>query len=271
MLRNAIYDSSNDNVMRSTTRRAYMDEVVTLLNKISESSTHLTTKSSYTYSGRTVPRTTEILSSMIFEEYIPVWANSLGFKHKGYRTALKEASDKGTYTHESIERFLQTSTLPEYASFPPLAKDAVYFAFNSFLKWWDDINKGNEVELIFSEKTLSCKYFGGTLDCLLKINGKYWLIDFKTSNHMSFKYCLQLSSYKYMLKECENIDVAGCLVLMLEKKKIHYSEYVLDLAIEEHRNFMQRCMEEFMMLTAAFYGRKEIEYDYKRIFGGKNV
>lgn len=248
-----------------------MDEVVTLLNKISESSTHLTTKSSYTYSGRTVPRTTEILSSMIFEEYIPVWANSLGFKHKGYRTALKEASDKGTYTHESIERFLQTSTLPEYASFPPLAKDAVYFAFNSFLKWWDDINKGNEVELIFSEKTLSCKYFGGTLDCLLKINGKYWLIDFKTSNHMSFKYCLQLSSYKYMLKECENIDVAGCLVLMLEKKKIHYSEYVLDLAIEEHRNFMQRCMEEFMMLTAAFYGRKEIEYDYKRIFGGKNV
>ena len=41
-------------------------------------------------------------------------------------------------------------------------------------EWWDDINNGNEVELIFSEKSLLCKYFGGTLDCLLKINGKYY-------------------------------------------------------------------------------------------------
>ena len=48
---------------------------------------------------------------MIFEEYIPVWANSLGFKHKGYRSALKEAADKGTYTHESIELSLQIKFL----------------------------------------------------------------------------------------------------------------------------------------------------------------
>ena len=248
-----------------------MEEIVTVLNKISESSAHLTTKSTYTHSGRTIPRVTEILSAMIFEEYIPVWAISLGFKHNGFRSALKEAADKGTYTHESIERFLQTNTLPEYASFPQLAKDAVYFAFNSFLKWWDDINNGNEVELIFSEKSLLCKYFGGTLDCLLKINGKYWLIDFKTSNHMNFKYCLQLAAYRYMLKDTENIDISGCLVLMLDKKKIHYTEHVIDLSVEDHNAFMQHCTEEFMMLTAAFYGRKEIEYDYKRIFGGKNV
>ena len=71
-----------------------------------------------------------------------------------------------------------------------IAKDAVYFAFNSFLKWWDDINNGNDVELVFSEKSLLCKYFGGTLDCLLKINGKYWLIDFKTSNHIEYSFII---------------------------------------------------------------------------------
>ena len=41
------------------------------------------------------------------------------------------------------------------------------------------------------EETITCPYFGGTYDFLVEINGRNWLIDFKTSNHIGYKYnCL---------------------------------------------------------------------------------
>lgn len=246
-----------------------MKEIMRMLDKISQSSTHLTTKSSYTYNQHVVPRVTEIISQMIHEDYIANWANSLGFKHKGYRAALREASEKGTYTHESIECFLKWKLVPDFENIPYMAKDAVYNAYNSFQKWWTCINENNNVEIVYSEKTLSCKWFGGTMDCLLKINGIYWLIDFKTSNHMNYKHWLQISAYRYMLLEECGIELGGCLVLVLNKEKIDFHENILDLSNPEHNSFLQNCLDEFMMLTAAFYGRKEIEYEYKEIFGGK--
>ena len=39
----------------------------------------------YEFEGVPVPRTTEILSKCIHDDRIVYWANSLGFKRKGYR------------------------------------------------------------------------------------------------------------------------------------------------------------------------------------------
>lgn len=245
-----------------------MEDTIKMLDMMSRSSTHLVTKSSYNYDKNIVPRVTEVLSQMLHEEYIAQWANSLGFKHKGYRAALREASDKGTYTHNSIECFLKGKPVPDIENIPVMAKESVYNAYHSFLKWWDCIIANNKVEIIYSEKTICCKYFGGTLDCLLKINGQYWLIDFKTSNNLSYKYFLQLAAYRYILKEEYGIDISGCLVLMLSKDHIEYQEKLIDLSIPEHEQFMQNCIKEFMLLVAAFYGRSEVEYQYKEIFGG---
>lgn len=222
-----------------------------------------------TVDGHEVPRVTEILSQMLHEDYLMNWANSLGFKHIGYRSYMKEAADKGTYSHLAIERFLKTKEIPSFMDtkeYPLKVQSVVYNTFHGFLKWWEEINKYHKVEIVFSEKKLVHQYFGGTCDCVLKIDDRYWLIDFKTSNHMNYKYTLQLAAYKYLLKELEDIDISGCIVLILNKSLCSYNEYCLDLSNPDHNEYMNNCVEEFLILAAAYRMRIYTENQYKNIF-----
>lgn len=243
--------------------------IIALLNNISSQADNAKFSARYQYENRHLPRVTEILSSMLHEEYLMNWANSLGWKRKGYRATLNEAANKGTYAHNSIEHFLKEGIEPDIEVYPIDARDSVYHTFYSFKEWWERLISNNVVELIACEKRLVCPYFGGTLDCLLRINGKVWLIDFKTSNHFGYKYSLQLSAYDYML-DLEGIHVDGCLVLLLDKNEIGFHEYILDLEHnEEHKSFFQNCRMEFLSLVMAYYGRLQIESQCKSIFGRK--
>ena len=60
----------------------------------------------YFYNEVPVPRVTEIISKMISEEYLLYWANSLGFKHQGYKKTVQRAADIGSESHDLINRFL---------------------------------------------------------------------------------------------------------------------------------------------------------------------
>lgn len=241
-----------------------MRELETILDKIKTSEEYLKSlPNRYMYDGIPVPRTTEILSAMLHEEGLMNWSNSLGFKRIGYRAYLNEAANKGTYTHHSIEHFLRNKTDPDLEGIPELARSSTYHAYQSFKLWWDCISKDNDIEILAIEKKLSCKYFGGTLDCLLKINDKIWLIDFKTSNHVNYKYALQMASYIYMLKE-EEIEVDGCVILQLSKEYIQYHEHILDFNIDETNEYMKLCIQEFLLLAAAYRGRFLVENGFKR-------
>ena len=220
--------------------------------------------------GEEVPRVTEILSQMIHDDYLLPWANSLGFKHIRYKSYMKEAADKGTYSHLAIERFLKYN---EYFDpnidnilYPKNVVDIIDSTFNGFLIWWNNLNKNNKVEIIFSEEKLVGKYFGGTCDCVLKINDKYWLIDFKTSNHMNYKYTLQLSAYRYLLKEIKDIDISGCCVLLLDKTNYSFKEYILDLEDPIHKQYTDQCTELFLLLSASYKMRVYTNNEYNKIF-----
>lgn len=243
------------------------DMILPILDRVSEYTLpDISFSNKYQYNNHCVPRVTEILSAMLHEEFLMRWANSMGFKHKGYRALLKEAAEKGTYTHKAIEDFLKDGIEPNYNSIPYLARSTVENTFGAFKSWWDIINQNNKVEVIFTEERLVCKYCGGTLDCLLKINDKIWLIDFKSSNHMSYKYWLQLGAYTYMLQDNKNIKPDGCLVLMLNKENPIYAENILDFSNEIHKKFMDDCIVEFLFLVISYYGRLSIESKYKQIF-----
>lgn len=245
------------------------ETMITILNDISNRVSDEKFSNHYQYKGKRIPRTTEILSSMLHEEYLMNWANSLGWKRKGYRATLLEASNKGTFSHSAIEHYLKDGIMPNFDTIPIIAQESTYNVFYSFLNWWERINKNNIIELIATEKRLSCPYFGGTLDCLLRINSKIWLIDFKTSNHFGYKMFLQLASYEYML-ELEDIYIDGCMILQLDKSDILFTEYVLDLSNnKDHRVFFENCKTEFLSLAMAYYGRLQVEEQCKEIFGRK--
>lgn len=226
-----------------------------LLNLLEEDKYKLTLREEkYYYNNIPVPRVTEIISKMISEEYLLYWANGLGFKHQSYKKTLEAAANLGSETHDLINRFL-TGEVFNSNNIPYLG----------FRKWWIDITSCNEVKVIGSEQTLTCPYFGGTYDLLLEVNGLLYLVDFKTSNHIGYKYFMQLAAYKYMLEQ-QGYNISGCIVLQLNKQVIEYSEYTLIFSITEHKEFIDRAFNAFLSLVYGYYNICRCEEMYKSIF-----
>ena len=221
----------------------------------------------YVFNNTYVPRTTEILNSMLHDDYLMGWSNAMGlYRRKKYEDIIIQSSNIGTYTHNLIENFIKNHSIIDKNIIPMGIYDEVNNAFSSFLSWWEYINKYHKVEVVYSEEELVCEYFGGTLDLLIKIDGIPYLVDFKTSNHLSYKYFLQLSSYRYILREKRNIDVKGCIVLMLNKKSVSYNEYILRFDNLVDKDYMDRCEQCFLSLVQAYIQRLYIENYFNNHF-----
>lgn len=232
-----------------------MNEIVNLLNNVKP----INTESDYIYNGISVPRVTKILSKCIHSDSLMYWANSLGFRHQSYKKTLDEAANIGHYAHENIDNFLSNESYEAIESSMPYQS---YNAYQSFLRWYTDITNVARVKVIFHEKQLVCKYFGGTLDGLYEINNKIYLIDYKTSNHITFKYCLQLAAYRYMLKTELGIEIDGCIILQLAKESISYNEFVLNFNNPNHLKYINECEATFLSLVLAYYNITNIETNY---------
>jgi len=240
---------SNTNLIERI--RASMEEI---LNGIKDIAIYDDESGRYKYDDKSVPRVTEIIQKMIHEDAIVQWSNSLGFKHISYTKALNEAAVFGTKTHSTIENYLKEDKLPTQT----------FFAFESFLQWWNDISKGNEIEVVGQEEKLVCQFFGGTYDLLLKINGVMYLVDFKTSNHVTYKYYIQLAAYNYMLKQ-KGIQVGGVIILQLNKRSAQYNEYFLNLSDPRHKEYFDYCERTFIALVYGYYHIKYLEKKFKEL------
>lgn len=252
-------------------------DISILLNELDRLSKNNRSKNFKEYvsnDGVSVPRVTEILSSSIHEDFLLKWSNSLGFKHISYTKFMKDAADKGTYSHYMIEKFLKNGCMLEDIDtfeIPNYYRPTVESTFAGFMKWWADLHViYKDVELVYSEKKLISNYYGGTCDCVLKLDGKYWLIDFKTSNHVNFKYTLQLAAYRELLKTCENIEISGCIILMLDKTEYTYKEYRIDIdKYEYHRQYMDKAIELFDILAIGYLYRLDLTEEYNNIVNNK--
>lgn len=229
------------------------NQIITLLNE--EKNTLKIKEKKYFHNGIPVPRVTEIISKMISEEYLLYWANSLGFKHQSYKKSIDNAANIGSENHDLINKFLLGENFT--------SNNIPYLAFR---RWWMDINTNNTVKIIGTEQTLTCEYFGGTYDLLIEINGLLYLIDFKTSNYISYKHFIQLSAYKYMLEK-QGYNISGCIILQLDKKEIKYTEYpIFYNSNSEHKQFMDKCLNTFFSLVYGYYNIYTCQDMYNQIF-----
>lgn len=201
-----------------------------------------------------VPRVTEVLEATINEPYIAEWANWLGFRHKSYRAALGEAAATGTKTHSYIEHVIK-----EGEGIIPESDEDAQRCIGAFNRWWAQLIANNKVEVIGQEQKIVCQYFGGTYDMLMKINDKVYLIDFKTSSKVSFRYFMQLAAYKYMIEPSYNLHVDACMVLRLDKKSGVFEETIVDVDDQEGKAFMDDCLSAFFACLSAYYFRQKIE------------
>jgi hypothetical protein len=224
-------------------------------------------KSSYTYNGYVVPRVTEILSKCIHSDSLMYWANSLGFKHKSYKQTLSMYAGWGTDCHNHIDQFIESDFTDRETPDSIQATNA----FDSYLFWYDDISMTNNVYVKMHEQPITCRFFGGTLDGLYEINGKLYLIDYKTSNHITFKYALQLAAYRYILRTEYNIEIDGCLILKLSKSDVSYEEFYLDLSREDHLEYIDECEHAFLSLVYSYYNILKVESGFEDIMKGEGL
>lgn len=214
----------------------------------------------YNQEGYRVPRVTEILSRMIHSDGLMYWANNLGLKGMRYRDTLNKAANAGTEAHSAIEKFLKEKIYTEDNT-----------PFLSFVLWYETVTTqlGLDIEIIYIEHRIACRWFGGTLDCLMKIGGRIYLVDFKTSNHVTFNYFLQLGAYRHMLRVVEGIEIDGVIVLQLDKDEPGFNEYLLDFRAPDHLEFMNHCELTFLSLVYGFYNITEAERQFNATFKGR--
>ena len=196
-----------------------------------------------TYEGSTVPRVTSVLS-FIDNEGLIDWANAMGRKGLDNKKILESAAKTGTIVHEQIEHYLKDGLMPS----------SPHTGFKGFVLWYVKMKtEGHVMKVLGQEQRLSCEWFTGTYDLLMEIDGKVYLIDFKTSNHVHYKYCMQLAAYRYMLRETKNINIDGCIILQLNKTKIHCNEFKMDFSIPEDLTYIDECEKAFMYLVVTYH------------------
>lgn len=107
--------------------------------------------------------------------------------HKYY---METVSNTGTQIHKYIELDLQGEDGSK------LATEQTIAAIESYHKWKDE----NKVKVIALEKVVHHEDWrcAGTLDAVLEVNGKLYVIDFKTGKFKP-RYFTQLSAYWAML------------------------------------------------------------------------
>lgn len=229
--------------------------------------------SPYYFNGKPVPRVTNILSAMLHEEYLMNWAEKMGRFNVDRNEILENAASIGSAVHEWCENFLRYRMVPDFSNTPRTKRNMKMInAFNSFMTWIYDLEANHIWKPVMMEVPLVNELYGGTLDALLEIDGRLCIIDFKTSNQMSYKYVLQVIAYRYTLREVYGINVDRLYVLRFNKTKVEMpEELLLDLEKPDVLEFANNCENMFLALVYAYYNRNMVENYYKYFTGSERI
>ena len=174
----------------------------------------------YELDGRLLPGTTTIIGKFKNSGALIHWAWKQGMDGIDYRETRDQAGEQGTSVHYLAESYIKKWSYEEPTD------EKVIKAFNKFKEWWDNIG---DVKIIWTEKQMvSKKYlYGGCPDLLVKKNGKYILIDFKTGKAIYEDTVIQLGAYGQLIKETDNIDIDKAIIVRLPKdnSKLEIKEF----------------------------------------------
>ena len=146
-----------------------------------------------------------ILNTESMGDFLVPWAlRTFGGEEnptEAHQQYMESVSSTGTQIHKFIEKNLAGEN----------AEDLINEQTVGAIQQWLDWSKNNKIEVIASEKQVSHLVWrcAGTLDAVLKINGKLYVVDFKTGKFKP-RYFTQLAAYKAMLcNEPKKIRIPG--------------------------------------------------------------
>ena len=165
-----------------------------------------------TSSGAFVPSVTTILEAYPKDASYFQWIKSVG---SDADTIRDEAGKRGTIVHELTERYdmgYEISCVDEQGR--PQYKMLEWAMFERYVDFTNEFKPNVELmELHMASEKLG---YAGTLDRVITMDGKTYLVDIKTSNSIYPSYWLQLAAYRELLGDLHKID--GVAILWLNAK-----------------------------------------------------
>ena len=147
-----------------------------------------------------------------------------------HREKKEEAANIGTLAHAWAEAYIKSWDI----SFPE--DPQVINAVNGFLDWTNQ----HKIEWLASERFIySNKYnYVGICDAIAIIDGKKYLVDFKTSNRIrKLEYGMQTSAYSYAFFEETGQEIQWVIVARFSKDDVDVPFEVFEIGNNEISSF----------------------------------
>lgn len=235
----------------------------------------------YDNSGNGVPRVSHILAQCRNSEGLIQWAANIG--RRKYDYYREKALTTGTIVHEMIDTFLLSKyknhtnfDLSFYDNdFPEDCKTQIHNSVNNFIFWDNKLNElGYHIEEIIGiEVTITCPYYGGTIDAIIRINGAVYILDFKTSKQISPEYLLQASAYMWMVNNGYGGDlphIDGIGIIRVDKNKYGIINDLFLNDFDQNQHFMinsyQKCFASYVEAYYRTYSTNYITKEYINIY-----
>lgn len=200
--------------------------------------------------GTYVPGSTTILNLMSKDFLVP-WANKLGKQQIDVQEYVDQAAKQG----ELIHLILDSHIMHEEIDLDKYSDEEIRIgeeAFNRYMEW----ERNHTIEFPEVEKELVSETYkyGGKLDFYCLLDGKWTIIDFKTSNKISIDQKIQVSSYENLVRE-NGLKVEQLIILNVGKT------YDFKLQVEEIPfKDSTKYFKMFTKLIDVYYLKKELEW-----------
>jgi hypothetical protein len=148
-------------------------------------------------SGAFIPSVTTVLQAYPKDAHFYSWIKQVG---EDADTIRDEAGRRGSIVHSLTERYdagEEVNLLDNGGNIN--FKMSEWTMFERYVEYRQQVQQ----EIMFSEINFISEQLGyaGTVDRIVNINGKTYLIDIKTSNSIYDYYWLQLAAYNELIKE----------------------------------------------------------------------
>jgi hypothetical protein len=150
-----------------------------------------------------------------------------------------ESANTGTMVHEVLEFHLK------HENVGMLLNDKTKKPFEGFVEW----KNKRKFKLVSSEETVWSKHgYAGTLDCAAYLDGKLYIVDFKTSNAIYPEYVMQIASYVKAYEENTGKKIEGAGILRLDKEtgEPEWVEFTMEQVEHAFKKFS--CILEYYKL-----------------------
>ena len=152
------------------------------------------------------PSVTTVLNAYPFSEQLVKWIADKGYSEA--REYRDEAGKSGTKIHAAIESLLGGRQMyrTEY-------KLEEWNKIYSFVKWYEEYKP----EIIKLELPVFSKKLGvpGRVDCIARINGEIYVVDWKSSRSIHNSYYLQMAAYSNAIEEMTSLKVNNTAILQM--------------------------------------------------------